>query len=164
MARAQTNTRFPRHSVVENPFPQICFTAEIVSNNIFCTSAGWGVPWEFVSAIWELTPEGDITKQWYGRSIITSCCKLDYEAAQAIIETEESSEGEEEWKLGEIALHGGFTWDQVAKDVRLLHKLGQVCALLLLLCLGLLAGANNSCMCAPPLYPVESVGDRTQLY
>jgi len=78
------------------------------------------------SAIWELTPEGDITKQWYGRSIITSCCKLDYEAAQAIIETEESSEGEEEWKLGEIALHGGFTWDQVAKDVRLLHKLGQV--------------------------------------
>ncbi|RXG69233.1 DIS3-like exonuclease 2, partial [Armadillidium vulgare] len=40
------------------------------------------------SLVWELTPEGVIVGDWFGRTIIRSCIKLSYEEAQQMIDTE----------------------------------------------------------------------------
>lgn len=95
------------------------------------------------SAVWELTAAGEVrspewpfgekpvvqccssmnpygpkrptqvTHEWFGRSIIRSACKLDYAAAQRMIETAGSPAGEEEWSVEALPLHGGFSWEQV---------------------------------------------------
>ena len=60
------------------------------------------------SVIWELTPQGEIVDQWFGRTAMCSCAKLAYEHAQQMIEgTFAPSE-----ELG-VELHGHHTWDQV---------------------------------------------------
>eukprot|EP01116_Phalansterium_solitarium_P017066 TRINITY_DN4115_c2_g1_i1.p1 TRINITY_DN4115_c2_g1~~TRINITY_DN4115_c2_g1_i1.p1 ORF type:complete len:1229 (-),score=429.00 TRINITY_DN4115_c2_g1_i1:213-3770(-) len=38
------------------------------------------------SVVWTLTPNGDILKEWFGRSVIRSCTKLPYDVAQLVIE------------------------------------------------------------------------------
>jgi len=77
--------------------------------------------------VWELSPTGEMLSSWYGRSIIRSCCKLDYGAAQQMIETaEDAAAGPKEWGVEGKVLHGDFTWDEVAGDVRMLHTLAAV--------------------------------------
>eukprot|EP00794_Sanderia_malayensis_P004691 gene4691-5306_t len=44
------------------------------------------------SVMWTITPEGKILNEWFGRSVIRSCCKLTYEHAQEMIETEQAAE------------------------------------------------------------------------
>uniref|UniRef100_A0AAY4A3D5 DIS3-like exonuclease 2 n=1 Tax=Denticeps clupeoides TaxID=299321 RepID=A0AAY4A3D5_9TELE len=39
-----------------------------------------------ISVIWNLTPEGKILSEWFGRSVIRSCVKLSYDHAQSMIE------------------------------------------------------------------------------
>ena len=34
------------------------------------------------SVLWELTPEGEVLNEWFGKTIIHSCVKLSYEHAQ----------------------------------------------------------------------------------
>jgi protein SSD1 len=38
------------------------------------------------SVMWHMTPDAEITKTWFGRTIIRSCCKLAYEDAQEVID------------------------------------------------------------------------------
>ncbi|XP_041659449.1 DIS3-like exonuclease 2 [Cheilinus undulatus] len=41
------------------------------------------------SVIWEITPEGKILSEWFGRSVIRSCVKMSYDHAQSMIEAPE---------------------------------------------------------------------------
>jgi DIS3-like exonuclease 2 len=67
-------------------------------------------------------PEDDI---WYGRTVIKSCARLDYATAQNIIDgkvaTGEAEADETFWPKSRQPT-GGHTIDQVAADVRLMHK------------------------------------------
>ena len=38
------------------------------------------------SVEWEMTPDGVVKSEWFGRGIIKSCAKLDYGVAQRVIE------------------------------------------------------------------------------
>ncbi|GIY31815.1 DIS3-like exonuclease 2 [Caerostris extrusa] len=72
------------------------------------------------SIIWEMTPQGDICKQWIGRSIINSCSKLSYEHAQSMLE----NPGLEHWNVSEFPeVYGGFTINDIAISVYHLHCL-----------------------------------------
>lgn len=35
------------------------------------------------SVVWKMNDQGEIFDEWFGRTIIRSCCKLSYECAQA---------------------------------------------------------------------------------
>ena len=39
------------------------------------------------SVEWEMTPDGVVLSEWFGRGVIRSCAKLDYGTAQSVIET-----------------------------------------------------------------------------
>jgi DIS3-like exonuclease 2 len=39
------------------------------------------------SVEWEMTPDGVVLSEWFGRGVIRSCAKLDYGTAQRVIET-----------------------------------------------------------------------------
>lgn len=110
------------------------------------------------STTWEMTPTGDIVypdhKQtvrpftsknwceqgvgpWFGRSIIRSCCRLDYDTAQDMIDFKKQqlvqNKGKNEWQESKHAESflmpvraiptDGHTVDQVVDDVFLLYKL-----------------------------------------
>ena len=60
------------------------------------------------SAMWQLDEDGEVVSEWFGRSVIRSCAKLDYGAAQRMIETAGTSAGAEEWAVEALPLHGGY--------------------------------------------------------
>lgn len=88
------------------------------------------------SCVWKMNRDGTLrTKNgkvsqdsvWYGRSVIRSCARLDYATAQNIIDgkvaTGESiNEMSEEYWPPSRRPTGVHTIDQVATDVRLMHK------------------------------------------
>ncbi len=55
------------------------------------------------SAIFELTPEADLVKEWFGKTVIHSDRRFNYEEAQQIIETGEGDYSFEMLKLNEFA-------------------------------------------------------------
>jgi hypothetical protein len=59
------------------------------------------------SIIWEVTPEGDISKQWVGRTVIQTAAKLAYQNAQDMID------GVFDASTAGVALHGSHSWDEV---------------------------------------------------
>ena len=83
------------------------------------------------SCVWTMNPNGTMGKSpdiWYGRSVIRSCARLDYSTAQNIIENEVGT-GESAREMDEALWppsrrpDGQFhTVDQVAADVRLMHR------------------------------------------
>jgi DIS3-like exonuclease 2 len=78
------------------------------------------------SVIWELTPRGEIVRQWMGRTVITSCCKLAYGHAQAMIDGRFDPEaGVNGPQTGPVppTLHGGHAWDDVVDNVIALNGL-----------------------------------------
>lgn len=48
-------------------------------------SLNMGVDRYAFSVVWTLDQEGNILKEWFGRTIIRSCCRMSYDVAQAII-------------------------------------------------------------------------------
>ena len=59
------------------------------------------------SVEWEMTPEGEILSEWFGRGVIRSCAKLDYGTAQQVIEAlDEGRTGAEEL-LAAAAIENG---------------------------------------------------------
>jgi exoribonuclease R len=91
------------------------------------------------SCVWRMNLDGTMRSKhtnahgkakddvWYGRTVIRSCARLDYATAQNIIENKVAT-GEAVEKV-DVALWpksrqptGGHTIDQVAADVRLMHK------------------------------------------
>eukprot|EP01105_Mastigella_eilhardi_P024634 TRINITY_DN6464_c0_g1_i1.p1 TRINITY_DN6464_c0_g1~~TRINITY_DN6464_c0_g1_i1.p1 ORF type:complete len:1328 (-),score=329.80 TRINITY_DN6464_c0_g1_i1:2143-6081(-) len=51
-----------------------------------------------VSAIWKLSPQGDVLSEWFGRTVIHSCSKMSYDVAQAILEGRIT--GDDGWGAG----------------------------------------------------------------
>jgi len=91
------------------------------------------------SVVWRMNLDGTLSKKgrkgknkpkaedeiWYGRTVIKSCARLDYATAQNIIDgkvaTGEFQADETFWPKSRQPT-GGHTIDQVAADVRLMHK------------------------------------------
>ena len=91
------------------------------------------------SCVWKMNMDGSMSKKkskhssssenevWYGRTVIKSCARLDYATAQNIIDRKvafgEKDEDVDEnlWPKSRRPT-GGHTIDQVAHDVRLMHK------------------------------------------
>ena len=42
------------------------------------------------SAEWEMSAEGEVRAEWFGRGVIRSCAKLDYGTAQAVIDARDA--------------------------------------------------------------------------
>ncbi|CAB9512608.1 DIS3-like exonuclease 2 [Seminavis robusta] len=88
------------------------------------------------SCVWTMQPDGNLAGSsrssnrqdvWYGRTVIKSCARLDYGTAQNIIDKKvangesESEMDEELWPKSRRPT-GGHTVDQVAANVRLMHR------------------------------------------
>jgi len=88
------------------------------------------------SVVWRMNLDGTLREKgrkgknkpddiWYGRTVIKSCARLDYATAQNIIDgkvaTGEAQADETFWPKSRQPT-GGHTIDQVAADVRLMHK------------------------------------------
>lgn len=88
------------------------------------------------SCVWRMNMDGTLESKgnkqkneevWYGKTVIKSCSRLDYATAQNIIENAVAT-GESEAEMDDNLWPqsrrptGGHTVDQVAADVRLMHK------------------------------------------
>jgi len=80
------------------------------------------------SCVWKMNLDGTLPKKgdiWYGRTVIKSCSRLDYATAQNIIDKKvangEQQVDEKYWPKSRQPT-GGHTIDEVAADVRLMHK------------------------------------------
>jgi len=87
------------------------------------------------SCVWRMNMDGTLSKKkgcggkkddiWYGRTVIKSCARLDYATAQNIIDKKvangEKRVDEAFWPKSRQPT-GGHTIDEVAGDVRLMHK------------------------------------------
>lgn len=83
------------------------------------------------SCVWKMNLDGTMVRSkdsiWYGRTVIKSCARLDYSTAQNIIENKvatgetELDMDSEQWPEGRRP-KGSHTVDQVASDVRLMHR------------------------------------------
>jgi DIS3-like exonuclease 2 len=82
------------------------------------------------SAEWEMSAEGDVRAEWFGRGVIRSCAKLDYGTAQAVIDARDaggsgvealeeavaaSEEGNGPVRIDDAGAENGSFWD--AKEV-----------------------------------------------
>ena len=80
------------------------------------------------SCIWWMTPDGNMTSDepWYGRSVIRSCCKLDYGLAQKMIEQEVTNGNVDTtlWPLNRRPTGGHLDVD-VCKDVMLMNQIAK---------------------------------------
>lgn len=83
-----------------------------------------GVPRLSFSVEWELTPDGEVLSEWFGKSVIESCCKLDYGTAQQMIDASEAGAPWPE-QPADKRLTGGHAWADVCGDVLLLHQTAQ---------------------------------------
>eukprot|EP00946_MAST-07B_sp_MAST-7B-sp1_P003648 g3648.t1 len=84
------------------------------------------------SCIWYMDRTGNLTKDppWYGRTVIRSCCKLDYGLAQAMIEGEvDASDGEDVSKNAKWPVNrrptGGHAPADVINDVQLMNAIAK---------------------------------------
>ena len=84
------------------------------------------------SCVWTMNMDGTLKDNtgigesiWYGRTVIKSCARLDYATAQNIIDNKvangEAHADESFWPKSRQPT-GGHTIDEVADDVRLMHK------------------------------------------
>ena len=70
------------------------------------------------SVVWEMTPEGKIVSEWFGRTVINSAGKLAYEHAQKVIENYEAGVEELRQVVGK-----NIQAEDVAKDILLLNDI-----------------------------------------
>jgi len=84
------------------------------------------------SVVWVMDLEGnrvEDTEPWYGRSIIRSCCNLDYRTAQRMIEGKiqplQEDIPETDWCPQRRPAGGPEAWTGVTKDVLLLNTIAQ---------------------------------------
>ncbi|CAM9325019.1 unnamed protein product [Chrysoparadoxa australica] len=81
------------------------------------------------SVVWKMTPDGDMVEEepWFGRTIIRSCCKLDYGTAQHMIEGSIPSDGREPtpdmWEPTRRPV--GHSCQSVTSDVLLMHAVAK---------------------------------------
>ncbi|XP_067950237.1 DIS3-like exonuclease 2 [Watersipora subatra] len=74
------------------------------------------------SVQWHIDMEGNITHEWFGRSVIKSCAKLSYQHAQGFIENPDR-----EWQSEELPpISEGFTVADIKERVIMLDKIAKV--------------------------------------
>ena len=82
------------------------------------------------SCVWHMTEDGNLTNDpvWYGRTVIRSCCKLDYGLAQHMIEGAvqdgSPSRGGALWPADRRPT-GGHSCQDVVGDVRLMDLIAK---------------------------------------
>ncbi|VDN21763.1 unnamed protein product [Gongylonema pulchrum] len=74
------------------------------------------------SVVWKMSDEGEIFGEWFGRTIIHSCCKLSYEHAQDFIERPDHDFDANE--LPEV--FNGRKGEDLKKAVLQLHKVNSI--------------------------------------
>lgn len=73
------------------------------------------------SVVWKMSEKGEIYEEWFGRSVIKSCCKLAYEHAQGFIE-----QPDKEWTVEELPpISEKFSVQQIKERTLNLHKIAQ---------------------------------------
>ncbi|ESO85209.1 hypothetical protein LOTGIDRAFT_235866 [Lottia gigantea] len=73
------------------------------------------------SVCWHINSQGEISKEWFGRSVIKSCVKLSYNHAQGFIENPDR-----EWKEEELPpISEGFTVEDIKSRTLILHKIAK---------------------------------------
>eukprot|EP01025_Chloroclados_australasicus_P029386 TRINITY_DN2936_c0_g1_i5.p1 TRINITY_DN2936_c0_g1~~TRINITY_DN2936_c0_g1_i5.p1 ORF type:complete len:652 (-),score=77.29 TRINITY_DN2936_c0_g1_i5:2129-4084(-) len=73
------------------------------------------------SIVWEMDSDGNIQNEWVGKSVIGSCAKLSYDHAQQMLDDEFDVDFIDD--VPEV--HGGYSWDQIINDVKLLNKIAK---------------------------------------
>ncbi|KAL3862206.1 hypothetical protein ACJMK2_008193 [Sinanodonta woodiana] len=73
------------------------------------------------SVVWKIKGNGEITEEWFGRSVIRSCVKLSYDHAQGFIE-----EPERDWTHEELPpITEGFSVQDIKNKVLILEKIAK---------------------------------------
>lgn len=83
-----------------------------------------GEPKLTFSVIWKIDQNGNIKDEWFGRTVIKTCCQLSYEQAQDII----NREGDISWIKEGVnmpKLHGNFDWSLVSRCIITLNTLAR---------------------------------------
>jgi len=76
------------------------------------------------SVVWELDDEGEELARWFGRTVIRSKCRLDYDTAQRVIDA--AACGEEQYEFPSVYRPAeGVTEEEVVSDLLLLHSLAK---------------------------------------
>lgn len=70
------------------------------------------------SVIWEMTPETEIVKHRFAKTVIRSCCQMSYDLAQAMIDNPEKS-----WPEDFLDIKGDYTVSLLSNIVNKLFKL-----------------------------------------
>ncbi|XP_072748789.1 DIS3-like exonuclease 2 [Anoplolepis gracilipes] len=70
------------------------------------------------SVIWEMTPNAEIVKHRFAKTIIRSCCQMSYDMAQAMIENQEETQSKEF-----LDIKGNYTVSSLSDVVNNLFKL-----------------------------------------
>lgn len=70
------------------------------------------------SVIWEMTPETEIVKHRFAKTVIRSCCQMSYDSAQAMIDNPEKS-----WPEDFLDIKGNYTASSLSDIVNKLFKL-----------------------------------------
>ncbi|XP_033724656.1 DIS3-like exonuclease 2 isoform X3 [Pecten maximus] len=71
------------------------------------------------SVVWNMSAEGEIYHEWFGRSVIRSCTKLSYDHAQGFIDDPDKA-----WTTEEFPpISSNFTLEQIKKRVLDLNKI-----------------------------------------
>ncbi|KAF7405755.1 hypothetical protein HZH68_005124 [Vespula germanica] len=72
------------------------------------------------SVIWEITPDVQIVKHHFAKTIINSCCQMTYEQAQKIIDNPEYPDVDET-----LNIKGNFTFFQICDVIKNLYNLSE---------------------------------------
>ncbi|KYQ51116.1 DIS3-like exonuclease 2 [Trachymyrmex zeteki] len=70
------------------------------------------------SVIWEMTPEAEIVKHRFAKTVIRSCCQMSYDSAQAMLDDPEKS-----WPKDFLDIKGDYTASLLSDLVNKLFKL-----------------------------------------
>lgn len=70
------------------------------------------------SVIWEITPDAEIVKHRFAKTVIRSCCQMSYESAQALIDNPTKS-----WPKDFLDVKGDHTMSTLSDIVNRLFKL-----------------------------------------
>jgi len=70
------------------------------------------------SVIWEITPEAEIVKYRFAKTVIRSCCQMSYDSAQAMLDDPEKS-----WPKDFLDIKGDYTVSLLSDLVNKLFKL-----------------------------------------
>ncbi|RLU22682.1 hypothetical protein DMN91_004960 [Ooceraea biroi] len=71
------------------------------------------------SVIWEMTPDAEVVRHRFAKTVVRSCCQMSYDSAQTMIE----SPGEKSWAEDSLDIRGNYTASALCDVVNKLFKL-----------------------------------------